>query len=486
MLISKSRFISGMQCDLRIWYEVNSPGEVPDPGPATQALFDMGHEVGEMAQMVFPGGQLVDWSGGIRATVPQTMNLLQRNIPIYEASFMAGNAYCRVDIMNSVEGGEWDLIEVKSSASVKDVHLYDVAFQTMCARAVGIPIRRSCLMHIDNTYVRSGDIDPAGLFNIEDISDQVDKVLVEVEEKFSGFEELLDGDRPEIGIGPHCSNPYSCPMIDTCWAFLPEHPVTEFYGIREKKSLSMINAGTLGITDVSEEESLTNNQVIQKKCVIAGEKHVDADAVREWLTGIQYPCGYLDFETIGSAIPLYEGTRPFQQVPFQFSLHIQQQEGGEPQNVEFLARDLSDPRSDLVKAITPIRDCRSVIAYNAGFEKRVLNQLEEFLPDQTWLSEIKTRMIDLLEPFRRFLIHHPDQCGSCSLKDVLPAFTDFSYEEMEIASGDAAGREYLRINRTDISHKERESVIHALIEYCRQDTYAMVVLLDVLKQHVVE
>jgi len=442
----------------------------------------MGHEVGELAQMVFPNGQLVDWSGGLRATVPQTMNLLQMNIPIYEASFMAGNAYCRVDILNPVEGGEWDLIEVKSSASVKDVHLYDVAFQTMCAQAAGIPIRRSCLMHIDNTYVLNGDIDPAGLFNIENISDQVGEILEEVKERFTEFEELLDGDRPEVGIGPHCSNPYSCPLIDTCWAFLPDHPVTEFYRMSGERTFSMINSGIMGVKEVPEEESLTSNQVIQKMCITTGKMHVDGDAIREWLSRIQYPCGYLDFETIGSAIPVYEQTSPFKQVPFQFSLHIQQQEGGELQHVEFLARDISDPRYDLVQALTPIRECCSVIAYNAGFEKRVLNQLEEFLPEQTWLSEINKCMSDLLEPFRRFHIHHLDQCGSCSLKDVLPAFTDLSYEELEVASGDVAGREYLRINQTDISHEERESVMHSLLEYCRQDTYAMVVLLDVLKQ----
>ncbi len=483
MLISKSRFISGLQCDLRIWYEVNAPDKVPDPGPATQALFDMGHEVGELAQMVFPGGQLVDWSGGLQATVPQTMDLLQRNIPIYEASFMAGNAYCRVDILNPVEGGEWDLIEVKSSASVKDIHLYDVAFQTMCARAAGISVRRSCLMHIDNTYVRRGDIDPTGLFNVEDITDQVGEILAEVVEMFSGFEELLDGDQPVVGIGPHCSNPYTCPLIDTCWAFLPEHPVTEFYRMSGKRTFSMINSGTLGMQEVPEDESLTSNQVIQKRCTATGEKHVDAEAIQEWHAKIQYPCGFLDFETIGYAIPLYDGTRPFQQVPFQFSLHIQQQEGGEPHHVEFLAGDLTDPRSDLVEALQPLRECHSVIAYNAGFEKRVLNQLAELFPEFAWFAEINDRMIDLLKPFRSYWIHHPDQHGSCSLKEVLPAFTDISYEEMEIASGDAAGREFVRIHQADMTAEERESVMHALREYCRQDTYAMVVLLDVLKQH---
>ncbi|MFC1499968.1 DUF2779 domain-containing protein [Candidatus Zixiibacteriota bacterium] len=482
MLISKSRFISGLQCNLRIWYEVNAPGEVPEPGAATQALFDMGHEVGELAQTVFPGGQLVDWGGGLQATILQTLDLLSLNVPIYEASFMVGNTYCRVDILDPVEGSEWDLIEVKGSGEVKEVHLYDVAFQTMCARAAGISVRRSCLMHINKKYTREGDIDPEGLFSVEDITDQVSEKIPEVEERLSGFETLLRGDRPEVGIGPHCSSPYSCPLIDTCWAVLPDNPVTEYYWMSGKRTFSMINSGIKGIMDVPEDESLTSKQEIQKRCVETGEMYIDADAIQDWLAQVQYPCGFLDFETIGSAIPLYEGTRPFLQIPFQFSLHILHQEGGELQHIEFLAGDLSDPRSDLVDALALISDCRTVIAYNAGFEKGVLNRLAEQFPDQTWILEINDRMVDLLEPFRKFFIYHPDQHGSCSLKYVLPAFTDISYEDMEIASGDVAGRDYIRIHQTDMTVEEREHVTINLLEYCKQDTYAMVVLLDELNK----
>jgi len=481
MLISKSRFLSGLQCDLRIWYEINAPGEVPSPGPDTLALFDMGHEVGELAQRVYPGGGLIDWSGGIDNTISQTHEMLRKRIPIYEASFSAGNAYCRVDILNPAGERQWDLIEVKSSSQVKDVHLHDVAFQIMCARESGLDIRNAYLMHIDTSYIRHGEIDLNGLFAVEDITERAEELQQDVTDRLRGFETLLEEDKPSRTIGTHCSTTYECPLIETCWSFLPDHPVTEFYRFSKERAFSLINTGVLDIRDIPDEVSLNAIQKIQKECVHVADIHVDSTNLAEWLEQIEYPCGYLDFETVGSAIPLYNGTSPYQQIPFQFSLHIQQVQDGERQHVGYLAEDLSDPRYELVQALTPIQDCRSVLAFNAGFEKRVLIQLAHHLPRHDWLTQLNDRMIDLLDPFRKFWLYHPEQHGSCSLKAVLPAFTGAGYDEMEIASGDVAGSEFLRINRAEVDADERARVTKALQEYCRQDTQAMIDLLIVLR-----
>ncbi len=491
MILSKSKYMLGLQCPLLLWTVFNEPEKVPEPDEAQQAVFDQGHEVGEWAKQLYPDGVEVPW-GDFNATLEQTKELVSARKTIFEASFLFENCYARADILVPV-GEEWDLIEVKSSTKVKDEHLEDVAFQRYVLEGNGVRVRRCHLLHINNEYVRHGAINPHELFTMEDITEEAS--LPRVPERVADMWTVIKGERPTVKIGPHCNDPYTCPLLETCWD-LPAHNVTELYRAG-KKAFSLLAYETIAAVPA---EQLTDKQRIQQASIITGERHVEPAAIKDWLRKLEYPLYHLDFETISTAVPLFDGTRPYQQVPFQFSLHIQKEslcrlgptcgaerseaevpgprhKPPELEHHEFLWTELSDPRPALIQALKVIGPTGTILAYNMSFERRVLQELAEAFPEEaTFLSSLIVRLDDLITPFRNFWIYDAKQHGSCSIKAVLPALTNTSYDGMTINKGDQASREWLRAVK---GADDKEEVFEALRKYCKQDTEAMV---EVLKE----
>ncbi|MFO7996933.1 MAG: DUF2779 domain-containing protein [Dehalococcoidia bacterium] len=482
-LLSKSKYLSGLQCPKLLWTLVNQPDSLPGVDIVTQHMFDQGHLVGEYAKQLFPGGIDIPHDDFME-NIAATKRLLAERKPLFEAGIMAGGIYCRVDILNPVNEDEWDIVEIKSSTSVKDVHIDDVAFQKLCCEKAGLKIRSCKLGFINNQYVKSGEIDPKEMFILEDISTEVEEISEDIEERTVDLLEVLSNKAcPDAAIGQHCLAPYDCPLRSECWGFLPENSIFDLRGGRTKQ-FSLFEQGILCIKDIPDHIPLSRQQQIQKECVLTGKVHVEKEEIRRFLDRLQYPLYYLDFETVALAIPVYDGTRPYQDVPFQFSLHIVESDGSEAVHHSFLADGREDPRPQILSELQRLLGSEgSIIAYNAGFEVGVLKGLVEAFPEyMNWLEGILTRMIDLLFPFTNFHYYNASQRDTASLKRVLPAVTGKGYGEMGIGEGMDASVAYARITYGSATEEEIARVRADLVDYCKLDTEGMIWVVDELRK----
>lgn len=486
-LISKSRFLDGLLCSKLLWTRYNARDLIPETGAATQAIFDQGHEVGQLARQLFPGGlEVAPEASSLQETLEATRQALKERKPLYEAAISAEGGYARADILNPVDEDAWDVYEVKSSTAVKDVNLQDLAFQVYIYRAAGLRIRRSHLVHVNSSYTRQGGIVPRELFTIRDLTDEVDRMDSTISTSLAVQQRVRNqSDCPEVAIGRHCNDPHTCPLKERCWSFLPEHNVFDLYR-GGKKSWSLFEAGISRITDIGNAFSLSGNQAIQRAAIKTGRLQMNKDAIRAFMKRLAYPLCFLDFETFSTAIPLLDGTRPYQQIPFQFSLHIQEEPGGDLKHHGFLAEGTGDPRPEFMHRLREsLVDSGKIVVYNKCFESGVIRDCSDLLPGYSaWNKRIQGRFIDLLDPFRAFHYYHPDQRGSASIKAVLPTLTDGGYENLEIREGATASREFLRVNYGNVDAQERHRVRAALEEYCSLDTRAMARILEALSEKV--
>jgi hypothetical protein len=461
--ISKSKYISGLQCHKLIWHQYNAKELIPAVDASQQAIFNQGHEVGRRARDLYPGGVLIererhDMDGLLADTLRQAQGRPRR--PIYEAAFLGGGVYAQIDILVPAGDGLWDIVEGKSSTSVKPVYLDDVAVQRYAAERAGTRVRNCYVAHIDRDYVRSGAIENDKLFRVVDVTVEVAERLPHVPDRIEALASVIQQPAsPEIPMGRHCTKPNDCPLIPVCW---PEGHVTRVVRGAER-------------------------QAIHAAAVESRATHVDQPQVRGFLDGLMYPLFFLDFETFGTAVPLLDGTRPYQQVPFQFSLHVRREPGGALTHHSFLADGAGDPRAQLLQQMQLwLEEAGSIVAYFAAFEAGRLGELAREFPEHAgWIERILARVVDLHAPFKAFDVYHPLQEGRTSLKAVLPALTGSGYEGMAIADGGTASLAFLRIalwsEGTELA-ADVAKVREDLEAYCRLDTLAMVRILDELER----
>jgi len=479
--LSKSRYLNGLQCPRLLWIATNEPERIPDPDAATQHIFDQGHLVGELAKKLFPGGidtPTEDFIGNITLT----KEFLGQRRTLFEAGILSGRIYSRLDILKPVNGDEWDIVEVKSATSVKDVNIDDVSFQKLVCENSGLKIRKCHLAFINNQYVKNGEIRPEELFTLQDITEEIDAASEGIRDRIDRMLSIIDSTVcPEVDIGPHCNNPYDCPLTD-CWEGLPEHSVfTLYYG--GKKSHELYSGGIQSIADIPAGFNLNEKQRIQSDCVVNGKPHIDAGQIKEFLSSLMYPLYFLDFETINPAVPLYDGTRPYQNIPFQFSLHVQLALGAETRHYWYLADGPQDPRPELLAKLNDTLGLDgSVIVYNKTFEEGCLRDMSEAFSEHAgWIDSVISRMEDLIVPFRSFAYYHPLQKGSASLKSVLPAVTGRGYEGLTITEGGEASLRYLDITYGEVSEEEKQKTRQDLLTYCGLDTEGMVWITETLR-----
>ncbi len=347
-VISKSAFLCGAQCPKLLWHAVNTRDLLPEPDPAQQAIVDQGSEVGLLARQLFPTGMEVG-DDNVNQAAEATSEALRLLKPLFEAAFQTSSGYCRVDVLAPAEGDGWNLDEVKSTASVKSVHLHDVAFQAWVLANAGVPVNQINLIHVDPDYVRSGPVEPQRLFATVDITADASALVRTVESKVSKMLSIIRlPSPPEVSIGPHCDDPYTCPLHDHCWGYLPKQNVLTLYHNR-KKGFQLLARGIVHLREIPGDVALTAKQTIQKCCAETGRPQVDEKAIAAFLKRLRYPLHFLDFETFNTAVPLFDGVRPYQQVPFQFSLHLVRTAGEEPEHKMFLADGRGDPRPEFMK-----------------------------------------------------------------------------------------------------------------------------------------
>src|SRR4030042_4771071 len=488
VIISKSKYLAGLQCLKYFWYQVNAKEMIPQPGFVNQFICKQGILVGEYAKKLYPGGIDLGKIGDLKEQLVKTFELLSEKKPLFEASCSFENVYSRADILVPADMGGWDIVEVKSSTQLKEEYIHDVAFQKYCFEKAGVKIRKCYLTCINNQYIRKGDINPGELFKKTDIT-------VEVEETFKGIEGRVEEmllvaarkSSPEIFIGKQCNEPYICPLKDKCWEFLPDNHVFNLYGNKDK-AVQLYNEGILSIKDIPDRYDLNLKQQIQLECTKTEKPKINKREISKFIGSLEYPLYFFDFETFSTAIPLYEGIKPYQKIPFQYSIHILDSIEGQPEHHDFLAEGLEDPREKLLSNLRQqLGGKGSIVVYYELFEKEVLNELEEAFPEYSrWIDSILPRIVDLYKPFGNFYYYHSSQKGSASVKNVLPAITNLSYEGMEIADGLAASVYFLYIcgnyyaGESCPTREEVDRIRKSLIKYCRMDTGGMIHILRVL------
>lgn len=477
-LLTKSNYLLGLQCPKLLWVAKNDKQRIPEPDKITLKKFSEGHVVGELATTVFPKGQNIP-DENFRENLENTKKLICKRIPLFEPAFMVDNLYSRADILVPVGENEWDIVEVKSATKVKDVNLHDVSFQKYVYEKAGLKIRKCFLMHINNQYCLDGQIEPSELFVQTEITEDVEEFSKGIELRVEQMTKIINSiEEPQCKINISCNNPYECPIKSECWEDIPEDSVFSFYRMLKRKCFELYDSGIVRLNDVSEAVKLNDKQKIQRRLAFEGGVHIDKVQVENFLDGLKYPIYYLDFETINPVLPKFNGMKPYQRIPFQFSLHIQEKKGGKLKHFSFLANGTSDPRPKFMQALKDnLGEEGNILVYNQSFEKGVMNEsaivFPEFMP---WYEKnILPRIKDLWDVFRNFYYYDSKQGGSASIKAVLPVMSDLSYKNLEISKGDLASLEYERVTYDSmVSEEERMRVREALERYCELDTKAEV------------
>jgi hypothetical protein len=480
-LLTKTAYLYGLVCDRLFWIYQNDRELLPEVDDATQAIFDQGHQIGNLAKSLYPGGIEIDWSSGHEEGVARTDAAIRERKPIFEAGFQDGSTHARADILNPAAGGKWDLIEVKSSSGVKEAHLPDVAFQKHVYEGAGIRIGRCFVMHVDKTYVRKGELDVEGLLVRTEVTGEIKSLAEGVSSEIRRqLSVMAEPKPPEPAVGPGC--PAECILHRECWSFLPDRHVFSL-NRAGKKAYDLMGRNILEIKGIPDGYPLTQKQAIQVACEKSGNPHIEPRQIRNFIEQLEYPLYLLDFETFMMGVPPYEELSPYEQVPFQYSLHVLNSPGSQPEHYAFLSDAASDPRPEILSQLkTQLGRKGSIVAFNAPFEMRVLKSCAwHFSKYQSWLESILPRFVDLLIPFREFYYYHPRQNGSASLKAVLPALTDQSYVGLEIADGETASLQFRDLAFGSLSASRIKEIRKALEAYCHQDTEAMIRIVRALE-----
>ncbi|MCC6750286.1 MAG: DUF2779 domain-containing protein [Deltaproteobacteria bacterium] len=474
-LLSKSRYMIGLQCEKRLWVHCHEKERLGAVDAGTAFRLAQGHEVGRLALELHPEGIGIEWEAGMEEAVRQTAQALTARQPLFEGAFRYEDTYARADVLLPAPRGKWDLVEVKSTTEVKDEHLEDVAFQRQVYDGAGLRVRRCFVQHVNREYVRQGAVEPEKLFVRQDVTEAVEALASEVPHEVKRLAAVLAGRRcPKVEVGEHCTTPHPCELVDECWAFLPEGSVYELWRGR-KKARELHAQGILALEAVPKSFALSAEQAIQVAAAKAGKPRADLDALRGFLGQLEYPLTLLDFETVGTAIPLYDGCRPYEQVPFQYALLVQRSPGGPSRRHGFLAAGREDPRPRLLESLRRrIGECGSIVAFNAAFEIARLKACAEAFPEHaTWIAAALPRFVDLWTPFRCFHYYHPAQEGSTSQKAVLPALAGGGYADLEIGDGQTAAVSFLECTFGKVPGARRRALREALRVYCRRDVDGM-------------
>lgn len=483
--LSKSKLLAFRQCPRRLWLEIHRP-KLRDDSAATQASFTVGHQVGDIARQLYdPKGKgvLIDpQADGFEAAFARTQALLQSAQPIFEAGFRAEGALALADVMLPIKKNgkkTWRMVEVKSSTSVKDYHRDDAAVQAFVARTSGVPLSGIALAHIDSDWTYPGAGDYAGLLRENDLTEEAFGRGDEVRSWIAEAQQIVAKRKePAVKTGKRCGDPYACGFLAHCQSLEPqaEQPIRWLPGHLSKGLQAHIDAhGLTELRDVPD-ELLNDKQQRVKAVTLSGKPNFDQKAAAKALAAHKLPAYFLDFETIQFAVPIWKDTRPYQQIPFQFSVHRLSRTDKLEQQA-FLDLSGADPSKAFTDALIAACGARGpIFVYNAGFETARIRELSERFPRLAKpLLALNERVVDLL-PVARAHYYHPSQQGSWSIKAVLPALCpELNYGDLDgVQDGSMAMDAFLEALAPQTSQTRKAEIEQQLLAYCALDTYAMV------------
>jgi hypothetical protein len=511
-IISNSAYLIYRQCPKYLWHYTNDRGNIPEPDLRARFNFKASHFTGSLAKKCFPEGIEVNREKDAEHGNLKTLELMELRRPLFGAGLLCKNAcffndkfysmHARADILFPAENGLpgfsrrlsepgflqrsvcpaegtaglpdevtgsnttvlketadpgtdcWDIIEVKITTGIKKVNIYEIAFQKYCFGAAGINIRNCYVMNINSGYILKGEINPLELFEITEITASIEKLNLNIQKDLQNIAEIISSDYPpHVNPGKFCSKPFNCPLKKKCWESISSKSILFLYSINHKMIKKLKESDIWSITDIPLNFSgINEKQQLQIEHTKNGTKYIDKEAIADFLKQVCYPVFFLDFETFASPIPLIENTRPYQSIPFQFSLHILRKPKGPLEHYCFLSDGRSDPRPAL---LVNLRDWfgfaksqksfkGTVIVYDESFERSILRDLVVFDTGHAgWIFKVSGRIVDLYHPFKNFYYYNSIQKGSASVKKVLPALTEKSYNEMAISNGDVAAISFL-------------------------------------------
>lgn len=484
--LSKSLFLEGLRCPKLFWLRHHKPAQAKPMDKPTLHLLETGKIVGQYAREVYPGGRMIG-VGKFDRLVVDTKNALRLPSPYYyEAAFEAENLRCRVDILchDSVPKG-LDIKEVKMCSRPKPQNIQDIAFQAHCVRQSGYTIDQFYLVHIDNTYVRLGKIEPERLLVEQDVTKAVIPEIPLIPIKVKNLLTIIESwDPPPIQIGAHCNEPGKCQYWDLCHGEIVQDSVY-YLPNGTSRVPQLLAAGVTRLSDVPGTVDLTPRQAASVKSAKLRMPIVDVAELQRFLRQLTYPLFYLDFETIAPCLPAFDASSPFEKVPFQYSLHMQMGIEAELKHFQFLPKNKSDPRFPLLKELLEnLGKNGTILAWNMSFEWNVLKKLGDRYPE-FWkrIIMLQGRFLDLMSPFKSGAYVDYRFCGSASLKKVLPILCpSLSYDNLEIQHGDQSSLNYQLYVEGKISEVDWKRMRPDMLAYCERDTYAMVAIINVLKK----
>lgn len=498
--LSKSLYTRGLQCTKSLWLKKYNKDVLTPPDEQMQSIFRTGEKVGEKACDLFPGGERVPFEDTtFEEKIALTKKYIEQGVKnIYEATFEFDGVLVMVDIFHVNDDGSVELYEVKSSTwgpkkKLKEIENYieDAAIQHYVVTGCGFEINKTSLVLLNSEYIRGPELEVEQLFSKIDVTEHVLALQDEIPSHLDTFAQVLADktNEPDIDIGWHCKHPYDCDAMEYCWNTqrnIPEYSVFDIFPLSKKsKALELYHQDIVNVADIPDDLEVTEKQ---QESVLAWKDQtsiINKEQIDAFLSTLTYPIYHLDFETYQEAIPEFEGTKVYQQIPFQYSLHIEP-EIGDVEHKEFLAKEGTDPREAVIKRLLEdIPTDVTVTAYHSSFEVDRLKELAEAFPQyEEHLLAIADNVVDLEVPFKNKSYYVPEMKGKSSIKVVLPALVPEmarAYKELELVqNGGDAMNTFPKL--AEMAEDERNAYRTALLKYCKLDTLAMVEVLKVLKE----
>lgn len=478
MTLSKSQYMKGLQCHKYLWLSKNKIKLKNKADSQRESIFKIGHNVGELAKQIFPNGEEIEFdSSNFNGMISKTKELISNGCEvIYEATFKEDGIFAMADILIK-DGDAWDIYEVKASTEVKEYHINDTTIQWY-ALSKAINLNCAYVVHINNQYLRNGELDIKELFTITDITDIVRKRQSNIKTQLTEMEAMLKNDMPDMDIGKHCNDPYECDFTNHCWKHIPKDNSVFNISYAMGKQWKLYEKGILSIDDVPENFALGSAATLQLKHHKSQEIKIDKLEIKSFLDTIEYPINFFDFETFQNAIPRFDNQRPYAQMPFQYSLHILHKDG-ELEHKEFLGDENSDPREEISKQmLKDITKTGSIIAFSKPFEITQIKNLANVCPNMSdELLALNERFIDIASPFQHKHYYHPKFNGRYSIKVVLPTLfpdnDELDYNKLgSIQNGSDAMNTFANLFLLKDKSK-LQNIRKDLLAYCHLDTLAM-------------
>lgn len=488
MNLSKSKYCNGIQCMKMLWLDKYKKEEKKE---LNESVIETGNFVHEIAKYLFGEHINIEFNENLNEMIDNTYRTIEsyKNVIITEASFYFNNNFCSVDILKK-ENNKYELYEVKSSTETKDIYIKDISYQYYVLNNLKMKIDKCYLLHLNNNYVRKGNLELDKLFIINDVTDEVLNLQNEVKENIDKINKYMEKENePSDSISINCFSPYECPFFDYCTRNLEKPNIFDIRLMTNKTKFDLYNKNIYKYADLLKENINDKYKQQIEFELYDKEDYINKEKIKEFLNTLDKDIYFLDFETYQQPIPLFDGVKPYMQIPFQYSLHYLI--NNELKHKEFLGDGVNDPRYELAKNLVndiPINSC--TVAYNMSFEKTVIKNLSELFPDLSdHLMNIHDNMKDLMIPFKNRDYYTKDMKGSYSIKYVLPALfpndPSLDYHNLDMVhNGSEAMNSYANMN--NLLEEDKNKLRYNMLKYCELDTYAMVKIYEKLNEVIID